>query len=98
MRRCSACPWERGEATPTGRAAKASGINLDPRVEAPFIGFGLDETLLARIATGFQRVPPERAVLISGLPEAERARDRRRARRDALPTAAGRMPARPDSG
>jgi hypoxanthine phosphoribosyltransferase len=70
MRALFRLPWERGEATPTGRAAKASGANLDPSVEAPFTGLGLDETLLAHI----QRFPSERAVLISGLPDFQRAR------------------------
>ena len=69
MRALFRLPWERGEATPTGRAAKASGDNFDPRVEAPFVGLGLDETQLAKIAPG-----SEQAVLISGLHESERAR------------------------
>jgi hypoxanthine phosphoribosyltransferase len=76
MRELFRLPWERGEATPTGRAAKASGANLDLSVEAPFAGLGLDEKLLAAIAAGLglPPLPPERAVLISELPETERAR------------------------
>jgi hypothetical protein len=70
MRALFRLPWERGEATPTGRAAKASGANLDPSVEAPFTGLGLDDALLARIAAG--SFPADRGVLISGLPESRR--------------------------
>jgi hypoxanthine phosphoribosyltransferase len=79
MRALFRLPWERGEATPTGRAAKQSGDTIDPRVEAPFVGLGLDAALLEQSVLGqpnsnMPRVPIERAVLISGLPEAERAR------------------------
>jgi hypothetical protein len=83
MRALFRLPWERGEATPTGRAAKASGSRGEPGAEAPFVGLGLDETLLAKLATGLDRhaagdglprVPPKRAVLISGLAAAERTR------------------------
>jgi hypoxanthine phosphoribosyltransferase len=76
MRALFRLPWERGEATPTGRAAKASGANLDPSVEAPFVALGLDETLLAKMATG-QAIPRfslARTVLISGLPVSEHVR------------------------
>lgn len=74
MRALFRLPWERGEATPTGRAAKASGNNLDYRVEAPFVGLGLDETLLAALTVGALPFSPGRAVLISGLslPEHQR--------------------------
>jgi hypoxanthine phosphoribosyltransferase len=80
MRELFRLPWERGEATPTGRAAKASGTNVDPRAEAPFVGLGLDETLLTTIANSpdvGDRVPAfpvDRAVLISLLSETERER------------------------
>src|ERR1051326_8796613 len=74
MRELFRLPWERGEATPTGRVAKASGDNFDPRVEAPFTGVGLDEILIHRmVPSSTQFVPTERAVLISDQPEAERA-------------------------
>jgi adenine/guanine phosphoribosyltransferase-like PRPP-binding protein len=76
MRALFRLPWERGEATPTGRAAKASGMNADRSVEAPFTGFGLDAAALANIASSPQSLPPlpaDRTVLISFLPEAERA-------------------------
>ena len=73
MRALFRLPWERGEATPAGRAAKASGVRNDHAAEAPFIGVGLDESLLRNIAaeSGF---PSTRAVLISGFMEAERTR------------------------
>jgi hypothetical protein len=74
MRALFRLPWERGEATPTGRAAKASGRNLDHRAEAPFVGLGMDETMLATLNTGLPRLPSERAVLISGLPVSARGR------------------------
>ncbi len=69
MRALFRLPWERGEATPTGRAAKASGANLDPRVEAPFVAQGLPDRLPA---AGLPRLTDDRAVLISGLAEAHR--------------------------
>jgi len=59
MRALFRLPWERGEATPTGRAAKASGAAMDRnasgaamdyRAEAPFVGLGLDAAQLARLA------------------------------------------------
>ena len=71
MRALFRLPWERGEATPTGRAAKAAGDTIDPRLEAPFVGLGLDEALLA---TAGPVLPPDRGVLICGAPAAERAR------------------------
>lgn len=81
MRELFRLPWERGEATPTGRAAKASGTRNEPGAEAPFVGLGLDEQLVTKIASarekpeashGLPRLPPERGVLISGLPESRR--------------------------
>ena len=79
MRELFRLPWERGEATPTGRAAKTSGTRSDQGAEAPFVGLAVDETLLANIAAGrampaTPRLPPNRAVLVSGLAEAERPR------------------------
>jgi len=82
MRELFRLPWERGEATPTGRAAKLSDTNIDLAAEAPFVGVGLDETLLTAIATCVatptgtsNRIPPfplDRAVLISALPAQRR--------------------------
>jgi len=76
MRALFRLPWERGEATPSGRAAKASGSRGEIAAEAPFAGLGLDETLLAALVTGnaVPPFPPDRAVLISGLAEPERTR------------------------
>ena len=76
MRALFRLPWERGEATPTGRAAKASATRDDPTAEAPFVAVGLDEALLTAIAAGasLPGVNRDRAVLISGLPEPERPR------------------------
>jgi len=80
MRDLFRLPWERGEATPTGRAAKASGTNADHSAEAPFVGLGLDEPLLAQILSapkrglGLPMFPAGRAVLISTLPESDRPR------------------------
>ena len=76
MRALFRLPWERGEATPTGRAAKFSRTRNDLSAEAPFVALGFDETLLADIAAGHdqRRLPSERAVLICSLAEAERAR------------------------
>jgi hypoxanthine phosphoribosyltransferase len=72
MRALFRLPWERGEATPTGRAAKASGTRNDPAAEAPFVALGVDEAVLA--GHSVPRLTPDRAVLISGLPEGERTR------------------------
>jgi adenine/guanine phosphoribosyltransferase-like PRPP-binding protein len=77
MRALFRLPWERGEATPTGRAAKAGRIAWVHSVEAPFTGIGLDEALLATIVAAPDAVPGlpiERAVLISDQPGSERAR------------------------
>ncbi len=87
MRELFRLPWERGEATPTGRAAKASGATTDHRAEAPFVGLALNNALLAKLAAGSRdlasdpgvrdglpRMPPGRGVLISELPEFQRVR------------------------
>lgn len=42
-------PWERGEATPAGRALRASGAPADRRTEAPFVGLDLDGIFLPDI-------------------------------------------------
>lgn len=39
-------PWERGEATPAGRALRAAGHGPDMATEAPFIGLDLDGVFL----------------------------------------------------
>jgi hypothetical protein len=76
MRELFRLPWERGEATPTGRAAKASGIRGEQHAEAPFFGLALDEALMASIAANrpTPALPLKRAVLISASPESERER------------------------
>ena len=76
MRALFRLPWERGEATPTGRAAKISRTRNHLAAEAPFVALGFDETLLADIAAGrnLRRLPPARAMLIGSLAEAERTR------------------------
>jgi hypoxanthine phosphoribosyltransferase len=74
MRALFRLPWERGEATPTGRAAKISGTRNDPAAEAPFFALDCHATLPACIAQADapQRIPPSRAVLISGMADANR--------------------------
>jgi hypoxanthine phosphoribosyltransferase len=39
-------PWERGEATPTARALRATGAPADRESEAPFVGLDLDGVFL----------------------------------------------------
>ncbi len=75
MRDLFRLPWERGEATPTGRAAKASGGTRDLSAEAPFHGIALTRALLTRMAAEqgiapsvASRFPSERAVLIADGP------------------------------
>lgn len=68
MRELFRLPWERGEATPTGRAAKRSRTRDEPGAEAPFVALGFDAVPPAKLP----RLPPGRAVLVSGMPEAER--------------------------
>jgi hypoxanthine phosphoribosyltransferase len=76
MRALFRLPWERGEATPTGRAAKISGTRNALAAEAPFVALGFDEALLDELASGrfLRRLPAERAMLICGLAEPERTR------------------------
>ena len=86
-------PWERGEATPAGRALRATGAGPDRATELPFYGLDLDGVFLpdvpdevyrADIAEAvlrrhglepFPTLPffsPERAVVITGRPDADR--------------------------
>jgi len=88
-------PWERGEATPTGRASRAGGAGPDRTTELPFYGLDLDGVFLpdvpeavyaASIAEAVERrhalepfpalpfFSPERAVVITGRPDSDRAR------------------------
>jgi adenine/guanine phosphoribosyltransferase-like PRPP-binding protein len=77
MRELFRLPWERGEATPTGRAAKASGETGDLAAETPFVGVGLGEALLAAIVARagigqLPRFPLERSVFICDFASPER--------------------------
>lgn len=76
MRALFRLPWERGEATPTGRAAKAAATRNDLAAEAPFVALGLDATLLAALqaGAGLPQLNLPRTVLISSLPGSERPR------------------------
>jgi hypoxanthine phosphoribosyltransferase len=86
-------PWERGEATPAGRALRATGAGPDRATELPFYGLDLDGVFLpdvpdevyrADIAEAVMRrhglepfptlpfFSPERAVVITGRPDADR--------------------------
>ncbi|MEJ0019888.1 MAG: phosphoribosyltransferase family protein [Acetobacteraceae bacterium] len=88
-------PWERGEATPAGRALRATGAGPDRATELPFYGLDLDGVFLpdvpdsvytAGIAEavlrrhGLEPFPTlpffsaDRAVVITGRPEEDRAR------------------------
>ncbi len=81
MRDLFRLPWERGEATPTGRAAKAAGGSLDLSAEAPFHGIALTGGVVAAMASETGReagpgtlYPSERAVLFAeACPESARA-------------------------
>jgi hypoxanthine phosphoribosyltransferase len=77
MRELWRFPWERGEATPAGRAHRAAGHGPDRRTEQPFVGMEVDGVL----ADGDGEVEPvlpffsdDRAAVITGRPESERAR------------------------
>jgi hypothetical protein len=76
MRDLFRLPWERGEATPTGRAAKASGIRSEQNAEAPFFGLGLDDALLTCISAKrpLPPLPADRGVIINTLAGTERER------------------------
>ena len=87
-------PWERGEATPTGRALRATGAGPDRATEVPFHGLDLDGVFLPDVpdavyradladavaqrhdAAPYATLPhfaPDRAVVITGRPECDRA-------------------------
>lgn len=77
MRELWRFPWERGEATPSGRAHRAGGHGPDRRTEQPYVGMEVDGVL----ADGDDEVEPalpffseDRAAVITGRPESERAR------------------------
>lgn len=75
MRELWRFPWERGEATPAGRAHRAAGHGPDRRTEQPYVGMEVDGVLAGgedEPALPFFR--DDRAAVITGRPESERAR------------------------
>jgi hypoxanthine phosphoribosyltransferase len=87
-------PWERGEATPTARALRATGAPAARESEAPFVGLDLDGVFLRdvprseyaadlaaalrqrQVAAPYTALPQfsrDRAVVITGRPEIDRA-------------------------
>ena len=86
-------PWERGEATPAGRAWRSTSAGPDRLTELPFYGIDLDGVFLPDVPEGTYQddiaeavrlrhaleplatlpfFAPERAVVITGRPEADR--------------------------
>ena len=83
MRELWRFPWERGEATPAGRAHRAAGHGPDRRMEQPYVGMEFDGVLCppdvrpggeddAEPALPF--FSEDRAAVITARPESERAR------------------------
>ncbi|HUB16438.1 MAG TPA: phosphoribosyltransferase family protein [Acetobacteraceae bacterium] len=87
-------PWERGEATTTARALRATGAPADRTTEAPFVGLDLDGVFLPDVPrseynadltaalrrrqviapyTAMPQFARDRAVVITGRPEEDRA-------------------------
>jgi hypoxanthine phosphoribosyltransferase len=56
-------PWERGEATPTGRALRASGAGPDRAVELPYYGLDLDGVFLPDVPDAVYQADIAEAVL-----------------------------------
>jgi hypoxanthine phosphoribosyltransferase len=56
-------PWERGEATPTGRALRATGAGPDRSTELPFYGLDLDGVFLPDVPDAVYRRDIAEAVL-----------------------------------
>ena len=94
MRELWRFPWERGEATPAGRALRSTGAGPERGTELPFYGLDLDGVFLPDVPDAeyqvsiadavarrhalepFPHLPyfsPERAVVITGRPECDRA-------------------------
>jgi adenine/guanine phosphoribosyltransferase-like PRPP-binding protein len=80
-------PWERGEATPAGRALRATGAGPDRATELPFYGVEFDSIIVSQETNGGSLPGPEetfnplskrpvvsieRTVLITGRPESDR--------------------------
>lgn len=76
MRELWRFPWERGEATPAGRAARAGEDEArELSAEAPFVGVDLDIALRRGGADPLAGIPlfaPDRAVIVSGASEHDR--------------------------
>ena len=56
-------PWERGEATPAGRARRATGAGPDRATELPFYGLDLDGVFLPDVPDAVYRANIAEAVL-----------------------------------
>ena len=56
-------PWERGEATPAGRALRATGAGPDRATELPFYGLDLDGVFLPDVPDAVYRADIADAVL-----------------------------------
>ncbi len=56
-------PWERGEATPTGRALRATGAGPDRTTELPFYGLDMDGVFLPDVPDAVYRADIAEAVL-----------------------------------
>jgi hypoxanthine phosphoribosyltransferase len=74
MRELFRFPWERGEATPAARALRATGASADRTTEAPFVGLDFDGLFLTPTPVALPAFARDRAVLMTTLPESERAR------------------------
>ena len=55
-------PWERGEATPAGRALRATGAGPDRTTELPFYGLDLDGVFLPDVPDAVYRADIAEAV------------------------------------
>ena len=63
MRKLWRFPWERGEATPTGRALRATGAGPDRTTELPFYGLDLDGVFLPDVPDAVYRADIVDAVI-----------------------------------
>ena len=61
--RCGGFPWERGEATPAGRALRATGAGPDRSTELPFYGLDLDGVFLPDVPDAVYHADIAEAVL-----------------------------------
>jgi len=74
MRELWRFPWERGEATPAGRALRATGAGPERGTELPFYGLDLDGVFLPDVPDAVYQAffSSKRAVVITGRPECDR--------------------------